>query len=361
LAPDPGAPAAVLAPPPPGSRMALEAAEAPAAAARLLASDGRAWDALGAWLRAAPPAQVLTVARGSSDHAAHYLGYLAAARLGRLVASLPMSVVTLYGARLQCRGLLAVALSQSGQSPDLVAPLQHIAAQGGHTLALVNDTASPLATAAQRVLGLHAGPETSVAATKSFINQCVAGARLVAQWQPEPVFDAALQDLPAALSLAARADWRAALQVLAGATQMYVVARGTALPVAMELALKCKEVCGLQAEAFSGAELRHGPMALVQPGFPVLVLAPSGPAQAGLLALAAELQAHGARVLLAVPPATPGVPDGPTRLPLADAPHPDLAPVCLVQSAYPMVEALARARGLDPDRPRHLAKVTRTR
>lgn len=342
------------------SQMAREAAEAPAAVARLLAADGPAWDALGTWLRAGPPSQVLTVARGSSDHAAHYLGYLAAARLGRVVASLPMSVVTLYGARLQARGLWAVALSQSGQSPDLVAPLRHIAAQGGHTLALVNDTASPLATAAQRVLGLHAGPETSVAATKSFINQCVAGARLVAQWQPDAAFDAALQALPEALTRAARARWHAALEVLAGATQMYVVARGTALPVALELALKCKEVCGLQAEAWSGAELRHGPMALVGPGFPVLVLAPPGPAQAGLLALAGELHAHGALVLLAVPPATAGLPPGPVTLPLAPAPHPDLDPVCAVQSAYAMVEALARARGLDPDRPRHLAKVTRT-
>lgn len=343
------------------SQMAREAAEAPAAAARLLAADGPAWDALGAGLRAQPPTQVLTVARGSSDHAAHYLAYLAAARLGRLVASLPMSVVTLYGARLQGQGLLAVALSQSGQSPDLVAPLRHIATQGGRTLALVNDTASPLAAAAQHVLGLHAGPETSVAATKSFINQCVAGARLVANWQGDAAFHAALQALPAALAQATRTDWAAALDLLAPATQMYVVSRGTALPVAQELALKCKEVCGLQAEAFSGAELRHGPMALVGPGFPVLVLAPAGPAQAGLLALAGELQAHGARVLLAVPPGTADVPAGALVLPLVPAPHADLDPVCAVQSAYAMVEALARARGLDPDRPRHLAKVTRTR
>lgn len=346
---------------PAASRMAAEAAEAPAAAARLLAADAEGWAALGAALRADPPRQLLSVARGSSDHAAHYLGYLAAARLGRLVASLPMSVVTLYGAKLQCQGLLAIALSQSGQSPDLVAPLQDIGARGGRTLALVNDTASPLAAAAQRVLGLHAGPETSVAATKSFINQCVAGARLVAQWEQDAAWDAALQALPEALAQAACVDWSDALDILAGATQMYVVARGTALPVAMEAALKCKEVCGLQAEAFSGAELRHGPLALVRPGFPLLVLAPEGPAQAGLLALAADLQATGARVLLAVPPGTRGVPAVSVRLPLAGSAHPDLDPVCAVQSFYPMVEALARARGLDPDRPRHLAKVTRTR
>jgi glucosamine--fructose-6-phosphate aminotransferase (isomerizing) len=345
--------------------MAREAAEAPAAAARLLAADGPAWQALGEGLRAQPPAQLLTIARGSSDHAAHYLGYLLAARLGRLVASLPMSVVTLYGSRLQCQGLLAIALSQSGQSPDLVLPLQHIAQRGGQTLALVNDTASPLAAAAQQVLGLHAGAETSVAATKSFINQLVAGARLVAQWEQDPAFSAALQALPATLVQAAQAgqaDWHAGVAALAGAERLYVIARGTGLPVAMEAALKFKEVCGIQAEAFSGAELQHGPMALVAPGFPLLVLAPAGPAQSGLLALAETLRQRGAQVLLAAPAGTPAsqLPLVPI-MPIVPSAHPDLDPVSAVQSFYFMVEALARARGLDPDQPRHLAKVTRTR
>lgn len=162
--------------------MRAEALQAPAAVAALLAADGPAWRALAHELASQPPQALLTVARGSSDHAASYLAYLTTARLGRLVTSLPMSLITLYPPRLRCQGVLAIALSQSGQSPDLVAPLQHIAAGGGHTLALVNDTASPLAAAAQRVLGLHAGAETSVAATKSCINQFVAAARLVAAW-----------------------------------------------------------------------------------------------------------------------------------------------------------------------------------
>ena len=123
----------------------------------------------------------------------------------------------------------------------------------------------------------------------------------------------------------------------------------------MEAALKLKEVCGMQAEAFSGAELRHGPMALVQQGYAVLVLAPRGPAQAGLLALADELRAQGARVLLAAPRGTARA-----ELPLIPAREADLDPISAVQSFYPMVEALARARGADPDRPRHLAKVTLT-
>jgi glucosamine--fructose-6-phosphate aminotransferase (isomerizing) len=335
--------------------MRAEAAEAPAAAARLLAAEALAFQALGAGLRAQPPRSILTLARGSSDHAAHYMAYLVMARLGRLVTSLPMSLVMLYQARLDCQGLLALAFSQSGQSPDLVEPLRRFGEQGARTLAFVNDAASPLAQAAQRSIALHAGPELSVAATKSFVTQLVAGASLVAAWQGDRAFSAALQGLPAALDLAWTLDWSSAVEALRGAEGLYVIGRGTGLSVAMEAALKLKEVCGLHAEAYSGAELQHGPMALVEPGFALLVLAPRGPAQPGLLALAAQLRERGARVLLAAPAGTPG-----SELELAATAHEELDPIASVVSFYAMVETLARARGLDPDRPRHLQKVTRT-
>jgi len=337
------------------SRMFEEAATAPAAVQRLLAAEREAFAAIGTDLRLRRPQSLLTVARGSSDHAAHYLAYLVMARLGRLVTSLPMSLVTLYQSRLQCDGLVALAFSQSGQSPDLVAPLRYFGEHGARTLAFVNDVASPLAQAAQRVLPLHAGPEASVAATKSYIAQLVCGAALAGAWQQDAVFDAALDALPTALDTAWLLDWSAAVDALHGAERLYVIGRGTGLPVAMEAALKFKEVCGIQAEAYSGAEVQHGPMALVDEGFPMLVFAPRGPAQPGLLQLAAQMRARGARVLLAAPPGTPDV-----ALPLVATGHEDLDPIPLVQSFYRMVEALARARGLDPDRPRHLAKVTRT-
>jgi glucosamine--fructose-6-phosphate aminotransferase (isomerizing) len=157
------------------------------------------------------------------------------------------------------------------------------------------------------------------------------------------------------LEVAARQDWRVAVDALQAADRLFVIGRGTGLAVAMEAALKLKEVCGMQAEAFSGAELRHGPMALVEQGYPLLVLAPRGPAQAGLLTLAEDMRQRGARVLLAAPPGTPGA-----ELPLAPTGHEDLDPIAAVQSFYPMVEALARARGRNPDEPRHLNKVTRT-
>lgn len=339
--------------------MRSEALEAPGVVARLLAAEHANFEVLGAELRRRPPLALLTVARGSSDHAAHYMAYLVMARLGRLVTSLPMSLVTLYRSKLVCDGLVALAFSQSGQSPDLVTPLQEIGAQGGRTVAFVNNAESPLARAAQQVMPLHAGAETSVAATKSYIAQLAAGAAVVAAWEQDAAFSAALAALPAALEEAARRDWSAAVPVLTDASRLYVLGRGTGLAIAMEAALKFKEVCGIHAEAYSGAEVQHGPMALVEPGFPLLVLAPRGPAQAGLLKVAAEMRDRGATVLLAVPSETPEVP-GCRRLPLAKTGHADLDPIAVVQSFYPMVEALARARGLDPDHPRHLNKVTRT-
>lgn len=335
--------------------MLLEAREAPEAVSRLLASDGPAYAGFGALLRSQPPASMLTVARGSSDHAAHYAAYLIMARLGRLVTSLPMSLVTLYQSRIGCQGLAALGFSQSGQSPDLVEPMRYFREGGAITAAFVNDGQSPLAQAVQWVFPLHAGAEASVAATKSFITQLVAGARVVAAWQEDAVLRAALMQLPLALQRAASQDWSAGVRALKDVDRLFVIGRGLGLPVALEAALKFKETCAIQAEAFSGAEVQHGPMALVGEGYPLLVFAPRGPAQAGLLDLAGRMRARGALVLLAAPEGTPGC-----ELPLTETAAEELDPIAAIQSFYLMVEALARARGMDPDRPRHLSKVTRT-
>jgi len=338
------------------SRMLEETREAPAAVARQMAADAETYAALARSLREQPLQGLLTVARGSSDHAAHYMAYLAMARMGRLVTSLPMSLLTLYQSSLHCEGLMSLAFSQSGQSPDLVAPTRFFRAGGARTVAVVNQVDSPLGEAAQWVLPLHAGPEKSVAATKSYIAQLVAGARLVANWQQDATLLRALDALPEALSQALALDWTPAVEVLTGADKLFVISRGTGLAVAMEAALKFKETCGIQAEAFSGAEVKHGPMALVDEGYPLLVFAPRGPAQAGLLTLAAEMRQRGGRVLLAAPAGTPGA-----ELPLAPTANEDLDPIAAIQSFYPMVEALARARGANPDQPRHLSKVTLTK
>ncbi len=310
---------------------------------------------LGQFLRATPPSSVVTVARGSSDHAANYAAYLIMARLGHIVASLPMSLVTLNKAPLQVKNALAIAISQSGQSPDVVEPIRYFREHGATTVALVNDATSPLAQGAQWTMPLHAGPELSVAATKSFITSMVAGARLAGHWQNDPAFLAGIEELPQVLQAATQLDWSNALDVLVPAERIMVVGRGISFSVALESALKFKETSVIQAEAFSGAEIKHGPMALIHDGYPLLIFATRGPAQAGLIALAEEMRGRGANVLLAAPADVKE-----RNLTLATTATPDLDPIAAIQSFYVMAAQLSVARGLDPDKPRHLSKVTKT-
>jgi glutamine---fructose-6-phosphate transaminase (isomerizing) len=337
------------------SLMREEACAAPRCVEMQIQEDQDRYGELGAFLRAHPPSGSVTIARGSSDHAANYLSYLSAARGGHLVSSLPMSLVTVYRAPLATQGMLAIAISQSGRSPDLAAPMEMFRRGGGTTVALVNDVESPLAQSAQWCFGLHAGTESSVAATKSFICGLAAGALLAGHRCADAELLEDIRSLPDALRHACTQDWAAALDILADADRIMVIGRGTGMAIAQEAALKFKETCGIQAEAFSSAEVKHGPMALVSQGYPMLVFAPRGPAQAGLLALADEMRTRGARVLLAAPGDV-----GARDLTLSTTATPDLDPLAAIQSFYLMVEALARLRGHDPDRPRHLAKVTAT-
>lgn len=343
------------------SHMRAEALDGPAALRRLMASDIEPLERLVHSLVHQPPGNLLTVARGTSDHAAHYAAYLIMARLGVPVTSLPMSLLTLYQSPLRTQGVVSLAFSQSGRSPDLVIPTRALREAGARTVAFVNDVQSPLAKAAEWVFDLQAGPEKSVAATKSCLAQLASGARLVAHWlaaqqgEPSCALGEALMHLPCSLEAAIDQDWSAAVDMLVDVDRLYVIGRGPGLPIAQEAALKLKETCGIQAEAFSSAEVRHGPMALAEPGYPMLVFAPPGPAQADLLQLAGDMRARQVRVLLVAPQGTPGV-----DLPIASAPHDDLAPIVALQSHYLMAEALARAKGRNPDTPPHLSKVTLT-
>ena len=333
-----------------------EMREGAAAIARQADKQDARYAELGARLRHTDPHALVTVARGSSDHASAYLAYLTMQRLGRLSVSLPMSLVTLYDAPLDVAGTVAVAISQSGRSPDVVEPIKRFRQGRAQTVALVNDAASPLAEAAEWTLPLEAGPEYAVAATKSYIASLAAGARLVAHWADDAQLLNGLAALPDNLAKAQEVDWSHGVEVLQQAERIMVVGRGLTLPVALEAALKCKETAAIQAEAFSGAEIKHGPMALIDEGYPLLIFAPRGPAQAGLIKLAEEMRGRGAKVLLAAPT---DVAERELTLPLG--PVPELDPIAAVTAFYPMVEALARARGYDPDQPRHLNKVTLTR
>ena len=332
-----------------------ETKAAPASVERLFAQSGAAIDALAQVMIGANVRAAVTVARGSSDHAASHLSYLLMSRMGLLVTSLPPSVITLHHAPLKGDALAAFSFSQSGQSPDLVETMTALAACGAATAAFVNDINSPLAKAVHHVIDLQAGVEQSVAATKSFIAQLAGGLRLYAAWANDAELLAALPSLPETLAVAAESDWSPAIDALRDADRLFVIGRGASLAIAAEMALKFKEVCGIQAEAFSAAEVKHGPMALVEAGYPVLVLAPRGPGQAELIALAENFRGRGARVLLAAASR-----HAHAELPLVSATHVALDTVCIVQSFYPMVEALARARGNDPDLPPHLNKVTKT-
>jgi len=335
--------------------MLKEAVSASECVALQLSQDVERYAELGRKLRSTNFHSAVTVARGSSDHASAYLAYLIMSRMGRLVTSLPMSLITLYKSPLVTRDTLAIAISQSGQSPDVVEPIRYFRDGGATTVALVNDTTSPLAQTAEWTMPLHAGKEQSVAATKSYITSVVAGARLVAEWQNDPELKDGLKALPEALAKAARADWSAALDVLAPARNIMVVGRGISFPIALESALKLKETSALQAEAFSGAEIKHGPMALIEDGYPLVIFATRGPTQAGLVQLATEMRGRGARVLLAAPD---DIAERDLTLPVAATP--DLDPIAAIQAFYVMAAHLSNARGLDPDRPRHLSKVTKT-
>lgn len=226
---------------------------------------------------------------------------------------------------------------------------------GALTAAMVNVADSPLAVAAGTELPLLAGPELSVAATKSYIAMLAMSAQLVAFWQRDAAFLDAVRALPDALERAGSLDWSKAVDELRDVKQMIVIGRGAGLAIAQEAALKLKETSGIQAEAFSSAEVRHGPMELIGRDYPLLVFAPRGPEQAGLIELARDMQKRGARVLLAAPA---DVADA--ALPLVETADAALDPIGAILSFYVMAAGLAAARGRNPDEPRYLNKVTET-
>ncbi|MBX6323582.1 MAG: SIS domain-containing protein, partial [Rhodospirillaceae bacterium] len=266
------------------------------------------------------------------------------------------SIRSVYGATPRLQEALFIAVSQSGRSPDLVGLAEAARAGGALTLAVVNDAASPLAERCEVVLPVHAGIERSVAATKSWIGSAAALMHLLAHWADDPALRDAVRRLPDDLAAAARADWSPAVALLAGVEHLFVVGRGPGFPAAQEAALKLKETAGLHAEAYSAAELMHGPLTLAGPGFPVLALSQPDAALPGMVDLVERLTARGVPLAVAGPAARPGC----LPLPLAAGLHPFVAPVAAVQSFYLLAEAVARARGRDPDRPPHLSKVTET-
>jgi glucosamine--fructose-6-phosphate aminotransferase (isomerizing) len=341
---------------PAATAMLREAREAPQVVARLLEGNAALCRELGERLRASPPPFAVTCARGSSDNAATFAKYLLEIHSGLVTASVGPSVTSVYAARPRMRDALFLAVSQSGRSPDILHLANAGREDGALTVALVNDTSSPLASTCEIVLPLQAGPEKSVAATKSFIAALAAGLQLVAHWSQDESLLRALDTLPEVLEQASAADWSAALPLLSEADNLFVVGRGVGFAVAQEAALKLKETAGVHAEAMSAAELMHGPWTLAGDHFPILVLSQRDETLSGVSDLVTKLGEQGVPVVVA------GAAEGPASvtLPSVENAHPYLAPIAMIQSFYPLVNGIALARGRNPDNPPRLRKVTET-
>ena len=337
------------------SHMAAEVAEIPQAAARFL--DLSAADAAeaAAALRWVDPALFVTVARGSSDHAATYFKYAAELLAGVPVASVGPSIASIYGRPLRLKAAACIGISQSGRSPDIVEMMRAAGAGGALTIAITNAADAPMAQVSAHCLTLHAGVEQSVAATKTFVISVLAALALLAEWREDDDLRRAVAEAPAAFEKALQLNWSALAGRLARAQSLYVLGRGPGFAIASEAALKFKETCGLHAEAYSAAEVLHGPSAIAQARFPVLALGVEDAALPHVVATAERLAAQGADVYL-----TGATGAGAVTLPSVAGLHPLLAPLVLAVGFYAFIEALARRRGFDPDTPPHLRKVTET-
>ena len=336
------------------TRMGAEAREASLVLRRQESTQHPIAD-LAARLGSRPPQLVVTCARGSSAHAATFGKHLIERHLGIPVATAAPNIASIYRTTLALRGQLFVAVSQAGRSADIIETAAMAKAAGALTVAVVNDAGSPLAGTCDIVLPMQAGPELSVAASKSFIASLAVLLRLTAAWARDSAMRQGIDRLPERLDAAAELDWSAALAALARAPSVMTIGRGPTLAIAREAALKLKETCNLHAEAFSSAEFQHGPITLVEPAYPVLLFAPADQAAAGLDTLRTDLVRKGACVF-----STEAVSD-PAFLPTLAPDHPDADAICLIQSFYQLLPRIAARRGNDVDRPRHLQKVTRTR
>ena len=343
------------------TKMAQETREIPHVVATQLSTNARLWQAVAKDIQARDIAFVVTVARGSSDHAATFAKYLFEVYLGLPVVSAAPSINTLYHSQLKLKKALVIGISQSGQSPDICEVLEQAKQQGALTVAVVNQSESRLAKTADHVIPLLAGPELAVAATKSYVASLLALTQGVALMAQHSTLLAALPQLPQAMEQALSVSWDPVLTALHRAHDTLTLARGFGFPVAQEAALKFKETCRLHAEAFSSAEVLHGPFALIQKAFPVLQLVQNDATLSGNIALAEKMHALGSQVFMAIPSQLAAIPLGVCPLALPTSIHGTLDPLVSAVAFYTMVEKLALLRGYNPDKPENLKKVTETR
>ncbi|ASV86105.1 SIS domain protein [Ochrobactrum quorumnocens] len=336
------------------SLMLQETEQSPSVVAKLLAAEAATFAEIGRLFENSPWV-ITTAARGSSDHAATFFKYLMEIATGIPVASIGPSVASVYGAKLKLEGGLHFTVSQSGASPDIIA-VQEAAKRGGATtVAVVNVTDSPLAKSADIVLALHAGEEKSVAATKSFIASVAALSGVVAAASEDKGLQVGLGRLPEALA-ATKPEGRETVEdLLFNARSLFTGGRGTAYAISLEAALKAKETANIHAEAFSLAELMHGPMRLVEDGFPIISFIPRDEALKTSIEALNRLGSFGANLVSFGNAEVPGY-----RIPSASTGNGHLDPLVSLINYYRIIEAVTRRKGFDPDKPRNLAKVTST-
>jgi len=342
------------------SELFREINEQPAALARFLDAESANVERIAAAINRAGVKYVTIAARGTSDNAATYAKYVFASFNRLPVALATPSLYTVYHTPPRLTDSLVIGISQSGESPDIVAVVEEARRQGVPTLAITNFADSPLARTADHVILQHAGEEKTIAATKTYTTQLLALALLSTALANDrnrrKELDAVPNAVAQTLSLndaveQAAARWRDAAMCL-------VIGRGYNYATAFEIALKLKEVAYVTAEPFSSADFLHGPIALVQDGFPVIVIAPRGRVCDDLVAVARQLKEKGAD-LIAISDAPDALALGtPLALP-ASLPE-WLSPLVTVVPGQLLAYHLTSAKGYDPDHPRGLTKVTRT-
>jgi glucosamine--fructose-6-phosphate aminotransferase (isomerizing) len=337
------------------TQMRREVLEIPHAVDRLLTNQGGALSRAADALRLRDPGFLVSVARGSSDHVATYLKYASELLTGTPIASLGPSIASVYKRELKVAGSACISVSQSGKSPDIVEMARMVRSSGALSIALTNDPSSPLAQVSDHTLYLDAGPELSVAATKTFVNSAVAGIWLLAEWAGDDELIKAIRGLPDVLGRAVQQDWPEARAALATRDSVFCLGRGPAYAISGEAALKCKETCQIHAESYSSAEVLHGPVSIVDSGFPVLAFCAADEAEEVLASVADNVAQKGGRVFATTPKVSVA-----SSLPTIRTGHPLTDPIALIASFYAMVEQVAAARNINPDAPRHLNKVTKT-
>lgn len=328
------------------SIMAKEARQVPEVVAAQITSNTPIIEKLVATLKLLKPSYVMMVGRGSSDHAGVFGKYLIETELGLPVAFAAPSVVTVYNRSIDLKGAVAIIISQSGKSPDLLAQTKNIRASGAYCIALVNDESSPLAQLVDVAIPLRAGPELAVAATKSYLCTLTALLNLVAIWKGDESLLMDLAGLPGAFEQVINASAQLLPNQLQQVKHCVVLGRGFGYAIAREIALKLKEVLGIQAEAFSSAEFVHGPVTLAERTLPVI-------------AVSVEDESHDIHQQQLYDVAKRGAVLSGLTHPQSDL-HNRLKPLLVMLRFYLDVEAIAQVYGLNPDAPPGLRKVTET-